>query len=173
MRDNMNLVKSNGTIEPEAMFVEAYRYEEKRDFKNAFKCLSTAARLGHTGSQINLGNFYSWGKGVRKNAKDAAYWYRQAYKNGDSTGAFNLAIDKRNEGNTRAAVIWFKKALEMKYGEAAVELAKIYMVRRGGKETAIDLLKSTRSMKPDEISDDGKEEAASLLSKLVADQKKS
>jgi TPR repeat protein len=158
---------------PETLFSQAYRHEEKRDFKSAFKCLSIAARLGHTGSQINLGNFYSWGKGVRKNAKDAAYWYKLAYKNGDSTGAFNLAIDKRNEGNTRAAVTWFKKALEMKYGEAAIELAKIYMTRRDGKDTAIDLLRRTRSMKREEISDDAKNEAASLLSKLVAEQKKS
>jgi hypothetical protein len=70
-------------------------------------------------------------------------------------------------------VIWFKKALEMKNGEAAIELAKIYMGRVYGKETAINLLGRTRSMKRDEISDDAKDEAASLLSQLVAVQRKS
>jgi TPR repeat protein len=163
----MKIRLSDEMPNPDHLFIQAYRHEDKGDCKGAFKCLLIAARLGHTGSQINLGNFYSWGKGVRKSAKDAAYWYTRAYKNGDSTGAFNIAIDKRNEGNTRAAVIWFKKALNMKYGEAAVELAKIHMLRRGGMETAVELLRSTRSMKRDEISDDAKQDAASLLSRLT------
>ena len=51
----------------------------------------------------------------------AAYWYRQAYENGDGTGAFNLAIDKRDEGNFRAAVSWFKKAIAVNYCEACID----------------------------------------------------
>jgi hypothetical protein len=40
------------------------------------------------------------------------------------------------------------------------------MGRPGGKKKAVDLLNKTPSMNRNEISDDGKEEAASLLSKL-------
>jgi TPR repeat protein len=153
--------------DPEILFIEAYKYEERRSFKKAFRCLLRAAHMGHTGSQINLGNFYSWGKGVEKSPNDAAYWYRQAYKRGDSTGAFNLGIDKQNEGNVRTAVIWFKKALALHYGEAGIELAKIYMARRGGEKIAIDLLRSTQLMNRTEISDEAKEDATVLLSKLI------
>ena len=154
-------------FDPEALFIEAERYEEEGAFEKAFKCLLAAAKAGHTGSQVNLGSFYSAGKGVHKSSKDAAYWYQQAYKNGDGTGAFNLAVDKRNEGNLRAAIRWFKRAVDMRYGEAAVELAKLYMSRRGGKPVAVELLKSVQSMKRYEISEDAKEESLALLSSLT------
>jgi hypothetical protein len=54
------------------------------------------------------------------------------------------------------------------YGEAAIELAKIYMSKQGGRKTAIDLLRRAQSMNRAVISDDSKEEA-SLLSQLPDD----
>lgn len=151
---------------PETLFYQAYKYEDQGKFKKAFDCLLSAARLEHTGSQINLGNFYSWGKGVKKDLKNAAYWYRRAYRNGDATGAYNLAIDRKKEGQTRSAVLWFNRALAMHYGEAVIQLAKIYMVRPSDKRRAIELLERTFSMSRNEISDDAKDEAAKLLSRL-------
>jgi TPR repeat protein len=68
------------------------------DFRNAFKCFLTAAQLGDTWGQVNLGNFYARGTGVRRSLRRAAYWYKKAYNNGNSCGALNLAIDRRNQG---------------------------------------------------------------------------
>src|SRR5947209_6425449 len=122
----MTSAKGDNTPDTENLFNEAEKYEEKGDFTNAFKRLLIAAQLGHRMSQLNLGNFYASGTGVRKNLEKAAHWYKEAYKNGDSDGALNLAIDRRNEGRTRSAVIWFKKAIAMNNGDACIELAKIY-----------------------------------------------
>ena len=68
--------KHNKTLEAERLFKEADQYDEKGDFKNAFKCFLAAAKLGDTGCQNNLGNYYSSGKGVRKNPVTSVYWYK-------------------------------------------------------------------------------------------------
>lgn len=104
--------------DPEKLFVEAGRFEEKDDVKNAFQCFRAAAQLGHAMSQVSLGNFYADGAGVRKDLPKAAHWYKKAYGNGYRDGALNLAIDRRNEGDTRSAVVWFKRAIAMNSGDA-------------------------------------------------------
>jgi TPR repeat protein len=151
----------------ERLFLEAYRYEEARDFKSAFKCLLASAQLGDSGSQINLGNFYAEGKGVRRNLDEAARWYRKAYKGGERTGALNLAIDLKKAGKTRSAVIWFRKAVAMNDGSACIALAKLYMARKGEQKTVADLLRPVLSMSRADISDDEKEEAQSLLEEIA------
>jgi len=150
----------------ERLFLEAEQFEEKGDFRNAFKHLLAGAQLGDTGSQLNLGNFYAAGKGTRKDLEKAAYWYKKAYKNGYSTAALNLAIDRRNAGNVRSAVAWFKKAIAMDDGDACIELARIYKTRKGGHKAAANLLKRALRMNRDCISEAGREEAESLLAEI-------
>lgn len=162
----MRARRSDVAVDPEKLFVEADRYEERGDFKRAFQCFLTAARLGHTGCQVNLGNYYAAGTGTRKNVETAAYWYKKAYKNGDCSGALNLGIDRRNEGRIRSAEIWFKKAVAMNDGDACIALAKLYKDRPDKREAAIDLLKRVLPMSRADISDDGKEEAKSLLKEI-------
>ncbi|MGB9073144.1 MAG: tetratricopeptide repeat protein [Terriglobales bacterium] len=162
----MTSAKRDKTADAESLFLEAEQYEEMGDFRNAFKRLLAAAQLGHHMSQLNLGNFYASGTGVRRNLEKAAHWYQEAYKNGNNDGAFNLAIDRRNEGNVRSAVIWFKKAIAMNHGEACIALAKIYNARKGGQKAAVDLLRRALRMSRDDISDLAKEEAESLLEEM-------
>lgn len=163
----MASAKHEKTPTPEDLFLEAEQHEEKGDFRAAFKRLLAAAQLGHGMSQLNLGNFYASGTGVRKDLEKAAHWYKKAYKNGDNDGALNLAIDRRNQGNLRSAVAWFKKAIAMNSGDACIELAKIYGARRGGQKAATDLLKRALRMSRDNISDDAKEKAESLLKAMA------
>jgi TPR repeat protein len=68
-----------------------------------------------------------------------------------------LAIDKRNEGNIRSAVVWFEKAIAMKDGEACIELAKIYTARKGGQSAAARLLRRALRLNRDCISEAGRE----------------
>jgi TPR repeat protein len=151
----------------ERLFLEAERCEEKGDSRTAFDYLLAAAQLGHARSQVNLGNFYSSGKGIRRNLKKAAHWYRKGYQNGYSDGALNLAIDWRDTGNIRSAVVWFKKAIEMNSGDACIQLAKIYAARIGGKKAAAKLLRRALGMNRDNISEAGREEAESLLTAIA------
>jgi TPR repeat protein len=162
----MALTKRSVTRDPGKLLLEAERYEEKRDFRNAFKCLLAGALLEDSGCQSNLGNFYSSGKGVRKSLEKAAYWYKRACKNGAAYAASNLAIDRRNAGNIRSAVLWFKKAIALKDGDACIELAKIYKSRKAGQKIAVALLR--RALRMSYITESGREEAESLLKELAS-----
>jgi TPR repeat protein len=164
----MVFAKLDKTPSAQALFGKAEKYEEAGDLGNAFKCLLAAAQLGHSGGQLNLGNSYASGQGTRRNSARAAHWYKKAYRNGESTGALNLAIDRRNDGNARSAVIWFKKAIAMNNGEACIALAKIYKTRKGGQRKADNLLRRALRMSRDNISDDTKEEARCLLAEILA-----
>jgi TPR repeat protein len=103
-------------------FDEAYRHEESGDYKRAYAALLTGAKLGDSSCQINLGNAYADGSGVRKNLEEAARWYKKAYRNGERCGALNLAIDRCKQGNIRSAIIWFKKAIALSEGSACIAL---------------------------------------------------
>lgn len=164
----MASLKHEKSPDPESLFIEAERYEESGNYKSAFNCLIAAARLGDSGSQLNLGNFYASGRGVSKSLEKAAYWYKNAYKNGERAGAMNLAIDRRNEGRIKSAVFWFGKAIAMNDGESCIELAKIYNARKNGRKAAASLLRRALLMSRNDISDAGKEEAEFLLKQWQA-----
>jgi hypothetical protein len=145
------------------LFLDAERREEGGDLRGAFRSLMAAAKLGDEMSAVNLGNCYSVGRGVRKDLRRAAYWYKRAYRHGDSTGALNLAIDLEKGGNLRGAIAWLKRAGAMNDGEANLKLARIYVERRNGTAKAIDLLKKTVELSPSHVSDEAREQAEELL----------
>lgn len=149
------------------LFVEAERFEEKREFSKAFRCLSKAAALGHSSSQLNLGNYYASGTGVRKDLTKAAYWYKAAYRLGNVTAARNLAIDRVSEGNIRSAITWFNKGVEKNDGGSFVALAKIYADQRGGRGKAIKLLKRVGKLSRTNASDLDREQAQAHLAQLL------
>lgn len=150
-----------------ALFLEAERFEERHEFSKAVRCLSKAAALGHSSSQLNLGNCYASGTGVRKNLAKAAYWYKAAYRGGNVTAARNLAIDRSSAGNIRSAIIWFNKGIEKKDGGSFVALAKLYASQRGGREKAIKLLKRVGKLNRTNASDLDREQAEALLAQLL------
>jgi TPR repeat protein len=156
----------NPRYNTEHLLTDAERLEEAGNYKAAARVLRRGAKLGNTSCQINLGNYYAAGTGVRKNLERAAHWYKTAYKNGDRSGALNLAIDKRNHGATRSAEGWFKKAVAMRDGGAHVELAKMYLAQGKKEPAAHELLRKVTNMSRDDASIDEKAEAASLLRKL-------
>jgi len=125
-----------------------------------------AARLGNVMSQLSLGNFYSRGRGVKKNVEEAARWYMKVYRNGLSAGAVNLSVDLQNRGNMRGAIAWLKRAAAMNDGDACVQLARIYLKRRGGTKTAANLLRKAASFGSSGTSDDAREQAEVLLKSI-------
>ena len=150
----------------EAMFRAAEVFEEMKDTRSAFKCLSVGAGLNDTACQLNLGNFYAAGIGTRKNLRRAEYWYKKAYQAGNVTAAFNLAIDRKRMGDVKSAISWLKKAIAKHDGNAFVALAEIYAKQAGGREKAVELLRRALDLNSDQISEDGREQAMSLLKKF-------
>jgi TPR repeat protein len=153
----------------ERLLIEAERFEEADNYKLAAKVLLRGAKSGDTTCQLNLGNYYASGTGVRKNLVKAAYWYETAYKNGNRAGALNLAIDERNRGDFRAAERWFKKAVAMHDGSAYIELARMYVAQGKKRLAALELLRQVIKLNRDNVSIDEKAEAKSLLRALKSE----
>lgn len=157
----------NTQTRAEDFFRDAEIKEERGEFQGAFKSLLAAAKSGDILSPLNLGNFYAAGRGVKKDLREAARWYKRAYNYGQSAGALNLAVDLEKQGNQRGAVAWLKRAVVMNDGDAHLRLAKIYLKRRNGRKRAVDLLTKAISFSPSNISDETREQAERLLRRLT------
>lgn len=158
-------IQSN-SVNADELFRDAEQKEGRGDFSGAFDSHMAAARLGNVLSQLALGNCYSRGRGVQKNTQEAARWYMKVYRNGISAGAVNLSVDLQNQGNIRGAIAWLKRAAAMDDGDACVQLARIYLKRRGGTKVATGLLRKAVSFSSSETSDDAREQAEVLLKSI-------
>lgn len=151
---------------PGQLFRDAELKDGRGDYAGAFRNLLVSARQGNVLSQLSLGNFYAIGRGVRKDLREAARWYKRAYRGGLSAGALNLSVDLRNQGNIRAAIAWLKRAADMNDGDAHLRLARIYLGKRGGAKAAVSYLRKALSLRRSDISDETKDEARNLLKSI-------
>jgi TPR repeat protein len=156
----------------EALFTSGDFLEDSGEFRAAFQCFRAAAEAGQEFSQCRLGLMYSAGKGVRKDLKKAAYWYRKAFNNrtrviGLTSAAMNLAIDLKKSGDIRGAIRWFEKARVLEDGSAHIELAKIYAARKTGKKKAESFLREVLASNSENVSEWEKEQAQQMLEKLL------
>jgi TPR repeat protein len=161
----------------EALFIAADYFEEQGELRKAFDCLLAGAQGGDQGCQMNLGNFYGDGTGVRRDLRKAGYWYRRAYENvavhgvRSSGAAHNYALDLYRAGNLSLAIKWFEKARALKDGSAMNWLAKIEIERRGvaGHKRARRLLNEALALEVRvEASEAEHEQAAAMLAMLDA-----
>jgi TPR repeat protein len=91
----------------------------------------------------------------------------KAIEAGELTSLLNLAITYRMRGDMVSAKHWFEKALDSGDPEAALQLAKLYMVSEKEHETVRRYLELVIN---DELSlEVSREEAVDLLKGLPAD----
>ena len=145
----------------EELFVRATKQEENGDLRSAFRLYLAAAKAGETSCQVNLGNFYDAGTGVRRNRSAALYWYKRAYRRGVSCAASNIAVMWRNDKKYKQALEWFRKAVRLGDDEANLEIAKYYLRNELNPNKAIHHLKKV--CQSNCVTEAGKEEATRLL----------
>jgi len=61
------------------LFVLAARQEDKGNVRRAAQIYLAGARAGDSIFQLNLGNLYEAGSGVRRDRAAALYWYKRAH----------------------------------------------------------------------------------------------
>jgi TPR repeat protein len=147
-------------IELDSLFQRADRQLEAGNLRSAFRLFLWGAKAGDTSCQVNLGNLYADGTGVKPSRERALYWYRRAYRRGETCAASNIGVVFRDEGNFKRALAWFERAAELKDGDANLEIAKIYLARND-KTKAIHYLRETR--KAESVTEASEEEAEKLL----------
>src|SRR5258708_2232825 len=111
----------------EELFIRATKQEENGQLRSAFRLYLAAAKAGDTSCQVNVGNFYDAGTGVRRNRLAALYWYKRAYRRGVSCAASNIGVMWRNDKNPKRALEWFQKAARLGDEEPNLEIAKYYL----------------------------------------------
>jgi TPR repeat protein len=122
------------------LFIRADGLEAKGNLKAAFRLFLAAAKAGDIGCQLNVGNYYDDGKGIHRNRAAALYWYKRAYRCGETAAANNIGILWRNECQPKRALSWFKRAAKLGDDEANLEIAKYYIGNEKSPRKAIPYL---------------------------------
>jgi TPR repeat protein len=152
------------------LFNRAAKHEENGELRSAFRLYLAGAKAGDMGCQINVGNFYDAGTGVRRNRSAALYWYKRAYRRGVSSAASNIGILWRNANNPKRALGWFQRAVRLGDAEANLEIAKHYLRNESNPRKAIQHLENV--CQSDWVTEAGVEEATMLLKQTRAQLKR-
>jgi uncharacterized protein len=146
------------------IFNRADNKYEAGEYRSAFRLFMAAAKAGEYGCQINLGNLYCHGLGVKPNRAKALYWYQRAYRQQHGSAANNIGLLYCDEKKFDRALAWFERAAKLQDGDANLEIAKIYLDVKDDKAKAIQYLKQT--CKAEYVTEGSEEEAEGLLKKL-------
>lgn len=138
----------------------------RRSPRRAVALLTQAASAGSRPAMFRLACCYHDGEGVSRDHALAARWYRRAYRMGDSTAAWNLAILYRQSGRKRLSDEWFWRAADGGEPAAIVEVARLTQSRRWSKERATKAFSRVRKLARAER-DPESGEAKELLTKLA------
>lgn len=116
---------------------------------------------------ISLGYFFDNGIAVRKNTKKAMLWYKKAARKGEVIAFTNIGTVYRDVGNFERARFWFLKAYKSGDGDAALELAKLYLSSKK-KSRIVHAKKYLRlTLKSKCVTEASIEEANGMLKKLA------
>ena len=86
---------------------------ESGNLQAAVRYYWRSAALGSPEAKVNLGNLYSAGEGVARNALLAKQLYKSAFRRGSAYGATALGSQYRSEGNISLAKVWYERAAAM------------------------------------------------------------
>ena len=143
-------------------WVRADKEWDRGRLRPAFRLMLAAAKMGESGAQVAVGYMYDNGVGTRSNKQAALYWYKRAYRRGESCAAHNIGTVWRDVGNSKRALYWFERAIRMSDGddgEASLEIAKLYL-RKEPRKAALFL---KRVCKSKFVTQDAVQEAQRLL----------
>jgi TPR repeat protein len=98
--------------------------------------LLASANAGDAAAQVLVGESYAAGKGVERDLKQAAEWYRKAAEKGNVAGQVHLAALYRDGGKGFArdmvqAAAWYRSAAEQGDAGAQGTLGLLYSVGQG------------------------------------------
>jgi TPR repeat protein len=149
------------------LYMEVSRLDDLGKHLQALPFLLKGVEAGDSSCQILLGNYLSDGrKGIPVDQDRAVSLYKQAYEQGNSTGASNLAMTYRKLGKLEEAYRWYQLAVEAGDIGSHLALAKIWLHDRGNKEEAIKHLEAIFLGNSNDASVGDRDEAREMLRRL-------
>ena len=148
-----------------AIWLEAEKAFDSKNYVLAFSLYKKSADLGNVASMNTLGMMYGGGYLQPVDNFKSLEWHMKAFeKDGSCISCFNIGITYRHLGEIAKSKEWFLKALEKGDDDAALELAKLYMVSEKEVETVRHYL--NQAINSDSVCESTVEEATALLAAL-------
>jgi hypothetical protein len=97
----------------------------------ALRWFRRSAAGGCAFAQNHLGVYLSRGTCTRRHDTQALYWFKQAFRQGVSVAANNIASIYRDRQNHRRALFWYARAASGGDGDAWVEVGMRYYAGQG------------------------------------------
>jgi TPR repeat protein len=145
----------------------------RRNPRAAVAWFLRAANRGDRTAASSLGYACDVGLGTKRNAAQAIRWYRRAARSGDSTATSNLATVYRDAGKARLAFQWWKRAADMRDGDAAVDVGYCFQYGIGTRKNVANAKRMfRRAIASRDISQFGREEAMYHLAVQFIDEGK-
>jgi len=165
MAKSITKSKRGNQAELDALFTRASNLYDEGKFRAASGLYLKGAEAGDGSAQLNLGNLFSDGRGVKQDREKGLYWYRRAYRRGWGAAAYNIGLVYRDEEKFGRAVAWLGRAVKLEDADANLEIAKIH-IRKNDRTSAIRCLKLISKATVGSISEESREEAQQLLARL-------
>lgn len=148
-------------MDKEQLYETAVQEFDNGETDSAIEKLMISAKLGCVHAMEMLAILYGDGNGVDADFDRSVYWDIKAIEAGSKTSLSNLAISYRTSGNIREAKKWFEKAVVVGDGDAALDLAKLYMVSDKERQKIVELLQKV--IHSDNVCGDSIDEARAYL----------
>ncbi len=134
---------------------------EKKAYRKAFKLFLSGLANNEFDCLYKLSHMYTTGLGVECSYEKAIEMDLKSFQLGNISGALNLGIDYRMIGDIKKSKYWFETAFNLGDMEAALELAKLYMVSDLEVEKIKHFLKMV--VQSNDVTEDSKEQAQKFL----------
>ena len=116
-------------------FQKGYEAHLRGAFSAAIKAWGPLAAQGDAAAQFNIGNLFVFGKGVREDNVQAAYWYNKSAEQDNVNAQYALGwMYENGEGVKKdlvKALLWYKKAADQKHSGAQTNLGWMYENGKG------------------------------------------
>ena len=150
--------------DPIAIYNQGCNYREgacgfPQDYAKALDLFHRAAKLGHAGAYLGIGNVYDIGQGVKVDKKKAKHYYELSAIGGDTQARYNLGCMEMMEGNIDIALKHLMIAVR---GGHTKSLEMIKLLYSKGQATKDDYTKALRLYQEylGEIKSDQRDKAA-------------
>jgi TPR repeat protein len=153
-----------------ARMYEAGEGDPSKNASDAIIWYINAAQKGMAKAQLRLAQLYETGTGgVPKNLKEAVKWYEKSIKDGSQRGAMvalGHLYETGGEGlkqDLKKAKDWYQRAADTGYGDAQMELARMY---RDGVGMPRDLVRAYQWFTLAAVALQGDDKASAVLARI-------
>ena len=133
----------------------------EQDNKKAIELWLQAGELGHVAAYNSVGYAYNNGRGAKRDAKNAKYYYELAAMGGDVCARHNLGILEKRAGNTTRAMKHFMISAAAGHDESLKEIRECYLDEDATKDEFEKALRAHKEAQ-DEMTSDQRDAAAAF-----------